>query len=333
MTTPRWMLAAGLLLAGGAAAYGLVQVPILQDAPKPKVERITDADEDLLPVESKGTRQDDLLPVESKGKPKDELLDLFADDDTQDAAERKRRLAAKAGKHASPGINSGFSFDLAIGYHALVPEAGLVQSYYLVDSRHGHVGMDRGAIESMANAQATGEGATVDFQVLTSTADHYTYMTTSEMGPVAMSVRSGESPIGRDFEAFAAGDWFEDSFKPTGNVRDIGRNLSNAPYRSVEYAGVDPESGTPLKVWLATPDFDVGFYAVSYMGVGIVPLPKAGVQKLVTRTEGAGATFELSYVMRKPQTFDGARYKDMSQMMEAYSRGAANMTPQPETQP
>ena len=320
MTTPRWLLAAGLLLAGGAAAYGVAQVPILQDAPKPKVERITDADDDLLPVKSKGT-------------PRDELLDPFADDDTQDAAERKRRLAAKAGKHASPGINSGFSFDLAIGYHALVPEAGLVQSYFLLDSRHGHVGMDRGALESMLYVPPTGEGAKLDFQVLTSAADIYTYMTTSEMGPLAMSVLSGESPIGRDFEAFAAGDWFEDSFKPTGNVRDIGRNLSNAPYRSVEYAGVDPESGTPLKVGLATPDFDVGFYAVSWMGLGIVPLPKAGVQKLVTRTEGAGATFELSYVMRKPQTFDGARYKDMSQIAEAYTRGAANMTPQPETQP
>ena len=48
------------------------------------------------------------------------------------------------------------------------------------------------------------------------------------------------------------------------------------------------------------------------MGLGIVPLPKAGVQKLVTRMEGAGATFELSYVMRRRQAFSGAGYKDMS---------------------
>lgn len=323
MTRSRWMMAAGLLLAGGAAAYGLTQVPILQDPPKPKVERLGAADDDLLPVKPKvGDPVDDLLPIEPKGTPRDELLDPFADDGKPDLAERRRRLADKAGKHASPGINGSFAFDLVFGYQAMVPEAGLVQSYYLLDSRHGHVGMDRGAIESMANAPAAGDGATLDFQILTSVADHYSYMTTSEMGPVAMSVRSGESPIGRDFGAFEAGDWFEDSFKPTGKVRDIGRNLSNAPYRSVEYAGVDPESGTPLKVWLAAPDFEVDFYAVSYMGIGVVPLPKAGVQKLVTRMEGAGATFELSYVMRKRQSFSGTRYKDMSKMMETYTRGA-----------
>ena len=127
--------------------------------------------------------------------------------------------------------------------------------------------------------------------------------------------QAGMGASGRDFEAFAAGDWFESSFKPTGKVRDIGMSLSNRGYRSAEYAGIEPESGTPMKLWLADPDFEVDFYAASYMGLGIVPLPKAGVQKLVTRMEGAGATFELSYVMRRRQAFSGAGYKDMSRYM------------------
>jgi hypothetical protein len=50
MTKMRFALLTGLLVAGGAAAYGLLQVPRLQDPPRSKVDRLTDADSDLLPV-------------------------------------------------------------------------------------------------------------------------------------------------------------------------------------------------------------------------------------------------------------------------------------------
>ena len=228
MTTMRFALLTGLLVAGGAAAYGMLQVPRLQDPPKAKVDRLTDADSDLLPVKPKGAGADDLLPVKSKGTPKDELLDPFADDNKPDAAERRRRLGSKAGKHPAPGINTNFSFDMVLGYQALVPGTGMVQSYYLLNSRQGHIGMDRGAIESMAQASAASDEASLDFQVITNTGNLYAYTTSSEMGRVAMTLHK----------------------------------------------------------------------------------------------EGGGATFELSYVMRKQQTFSGAGYKDMSALMGAYGRGA-----------
>ena len=314
MAKLRWVLAAGLLLAGGAAAYGLAQVPILQDAPKPKVDRLTDAD-------------DDLLPVKPKQEAGDGLLDPYPDKDAKankdGDGKQGRSLAAKAGKHASPGINAAFGFDLVFGYHAQVPEAGFIQSYFLLDSRRGHVGLDRGALESMGNMSASTSDGSFDFQVMTNSGEIYAYTTSREAGKVAMTLRAGEGAVGRDLDAYMSGDWFESSFKPTGQVRDIGMDLSNKPYRSVEYSGIDPESGTPLKLWLAKPDFEVDFYGASYMGVGIVPLPKADVQKLVTRMEGAGAVFELSYVMRKRKTFSGASYQDMSTLMGAYGRSAA----------
>ncbi len=308
MKHSRMALVAGMVMAGGALAYGATKVPLLQDGPKPKVERLTDADDDLLPVKPRaGKPGDDLLPVEPR-KPGDASK-------PGDAATPKKPLSGKAGKHESPGINASFAFDLVVGYQARVPEAGVVQSYFLLDSAHGHVGLDRGAIESMANMSVSSSEGTFDFQVMTNAGDFYGYATGREAGPIAMRLHSGEGAVGRDFEALAAGDWFESTFKPTGQVRDIGMSLSNRGYRSTEYAGIEPESGTPLKLWLADPDFEVDFYAASYMGLGIVPLPKAGVQKLVTRMEGAGATFELSYVMRKRQTFSGAGYKDMSHYM------------------
>ena len=210
-----------------------------------------------------------------------------------------------------------------LGYHAQIPQAGLVQSYFLLDSRRGHIGQDRGAIQSMANLSTWGEDGTVDFMAMTNSGDIYSYITSREAGRVAMSATGSQGALGRDFDALAAGDWLETTFKPTGQVRGIGQSLSNRPYRSVEYAGIDPDSGTALKIWLADPDFDVDFYAATYMGVGIIPLPKAGVQKLITRMEGQGATFELSYVMRKRQSFSGAPYQDMSAVMKAYTRGAA----------
>ena len=313
MAFPRSIVLAGLLLAGGAAAYGITLGDLLQDPPKPRVDPITDADSDLLPVKSRA------------GDPRDDLLDPYPGKPGADEAADPRppaNVGDKAGKHPSPPINGSFAFDLVIGYIGQVPGAGMVQSYYLLDSRSGHIGMDRGAIESMGNMPAAGEGGSLDFQVMTNAGDHYSYMTSAEMGRVAMSVRSGESPLGRDLNAFMAGDWFENDFKPTGKVRDIGSDLRGGKYRSTEYAGTNPETGKPLRIWLATPDFEVAFYAAAYMGTGVVALPKANVQRLVTRMEGEGAVFEISYVMRKSQRFSGAGYKDFSAVMAGYGARA-----------
>lgn len=128
--------------------------------------------------------------------------------------------------------------------------------------------------------------------------------------PMALSARSGESPLDRDLNAYMAGDGFERDFKPTGKVRGIGSDLHGGKYRSTECAGSDPDSGKPLRIWLAKPDFEAGFHAAAYMGSGVVALPKANVQRLVTRMEGEGVVFEASYVMRKPQRFSGAGYKN-----------------------
>ena len=105
-------------------------------------------------------------------------------------------------------------------------------------------------------------------------------------------------------------------------MRDIGSDLRGGKYRSTEYAGTNPETGKPLRIWLATPDFEVAFYAAAYMGTGVVALPKANVQRLVTRMEGEGAVFEISYVMRKSQRFSGAGYKDFSAVMAGYGARA-----------
>lgn len=314
MAFPRSIVLAGLLLAGGAAAYGITRSDLLQDPPKPKVDRITDADSDLLPATSRA------------GAPADDLLDPYpdrADADKAEDATPRANVGDKAGKHPSPPITGSFAFDLVIGYIGQVPEAGMVQSYYLLDSRSGHIGMDRGAIESLGNMPAAGEGGSLDFQVMTNAGDQYSYMTSAEMGRVAMSARSGESPLGRDLNAYMAGDWFESDFKPTGKVRDIGSDLRGGKYRSKEYAGTNPENGKPLRIWLATPDFDVAFYAATYMGTGVVALPKANVQRLVTRMEGEGAVFEISYVMRKSQRFSATGYKDLSAVMAGYGKRAA----------
>ena len=65
------LVAAVALMAGGALAYGATKVPLLQEPPKPRVDRITDADDDLLPVRPRaGKPEDELLPVEPR-KPGD----------------------------------------------------------------------------------------------------------------------------------------------------------------------------------------------------------------------------------------------------------------------
>lgn len=308
MKTSRWLLAAALVATGGAAAYGLARFPQQQESPRAKVERITDADDDLLPVRPSRQDGDGLLdPYPKKGG-----------NGARDGASghtREQTLADKAGRHPSPGIGGRYQFDLVVGYQGLVPGQGMVQSYYLLDSKRGHIGQDRGALQSLVGGAFSGEGGTLDFQVMTNTGDIYSYLTSREVGRIATAQRSGEGAIGSDFAAYAAGDWFESQFRPTGKVREIGTNLAGKPYRSTEYVGIEPETGKQMRLWLADPDFDVGFYTASHMGLGVVALPKANVQKLVTRMEGQGAVFELSYVMRKPQSFNGGGYRDVSVLM------------------
>ncbi len=270
-------------------------VPRIEDPPRTNVPRLTDADDDLLPVES---RQRPPAPARP------------AANDPAD----------KAGKRATAPLSATFSYDLVVGFIAQVPGEPLITSYFFLDSRNGHFGMDRGGIESMGNAPAAGEGGSFDFQVFTNAADHYLYLQSAEMGPVAMKAGSGQDALGADLEVYFQAVAFEEGFVKTGRVRNIGANLSGKPYVSAEYTGTHPETGTPVSLWLAEPDFEVGFYAASYYGLGVIPLPKAKQQRLVTRIEGDGAVFELSYVMRKAHRFSGAGYRDLSALMPVPAR-------------
>lgn len=339
-------LIAGLAAAGGAAAFGLARVPLLKDPDPPQVPLLDQADDGLLDVRS-ASGQDDLLPAGRGAREKDGSGGRVprlnaADDDLLDVESRAgqdgllepypatrpaadgRGAASRTGEAgatiASPSINASFAFDLAVGYVVHSPEAGLVNSYYLLDP-DGNIGLDPGALKGMAGGVPGGDGNTVDFQVLTNAADHYTYMTSADMGRIAMSVNSGQTASGREHEAMLDARRFARTMKPTGQVRDIGRNLSNQPYRSTEYAGIEPDTGQPVRLWLARPDFRTRFGAATYMGLGIVTLPGEG-QRLVTRMEGGGVVMELSYISRRSQRFSGAGYRDISSMMNAYGRGA-----------
>ena len=268
------------------------QVPRLEDPPRTHVPRLTDADDDLLPVES---RQRSPAPPATDP-------------------------ATKAGKRATAPIGATFRYDLVLGFIGQVPGEPPITSYFFLDSRNGHFGMDRGGIESLGNASAVGEGGSFDFQVFTNAADHYVYLQSAEMGPVAMKAASGQDALGADLEVYFQATAFEEDFRRTGRVRNIGADLSGKPYVSVEYAGTSPETGTPVSLWLAEADFEVGFYGASYFGLGVIPLPKARQQRLVTRIEGDGVVFELSYVMRRSTQFSGARYRDLSALMPGLAR-------------
>ena len=290
------------------------QVPRIEDAPRANVPRIDDARPTNVPriqdpppthVPRLSDADDDLLPVESRQR----LPEPVAIDP-----------ATKAGKGGSAPMGSTFTYDLVIGFIAQVPEEGVVTSYFFLDSRNGHFGMDRGGMESLGNAPAVGEGGSFDFLVFTNAADHYTYLRSAETGPVAIQAKGGQDALGADLEAFFQASAFEEDFRKTGRVRNIGSNLAGKPYVSQEYTGINPETGTPMTLWLAAPDFHVGFYAATYFGVGVIPLPKARQQWLVTRMEGDGAVFEISYVMRRNTTFSGAGYRDLGDLVRSGGR-------------
>lgn len=296
-----------LILATATATAGVqARVPLIEDPPPPRVPLIEDAD-DLLPVvpgrkpppptrRTEVPRLDEPPPPDA-GKP------------APPAA--RANIGDKAGGGHVP-IGGSFRYDLVLGFFGGGADTDLVTSYFYLDSKNGHFGMDRGAIESLGNAPASGEGGRFDFQVFTRAADHYLYVTSTEMGPVAMKASGGQDALGADLAAYLDGEHFESTFRRTGKTRDIGLGLSGQPYPSEEYVGNSPETGAPMSIWLARPDFEPGFYAATYFGLGIVPLPGANRQRLVTRIEGEGVVFELSYLKRADKAFSGAGYRDLS---------------------
>lgn len=306
-----------ITLALAAAAHAATDVPRLQDPPATPVPRIEDPPRTQVPriedpprthVPRLTDADDDLLPVESRQRPPEPPAPPATDP------------ATKAGKRATAPIGATFRYDLVLGFIGQVPGEPPITSYFFLDSRNGHFGMDRGGLEGLGNAPAVGDGGSFDFQVFTNAADHYMYLQSGEMGPVAMKAGSGQDALGADLEVYFQATAFEEGFRKTGRKRGIGADLSGKPYASEEYTGTNPETGTPVSLWLARPDFEVGFYAASYYGLGVIPLPKARQQRLVTRIEGDGVVFELSYVMRRSTQFSGARYRDLSVLMPGLAR-------------
>lgn len=273
--------------------------------------------DDLMPVNPRG-EQDELMPVNPRGQQDDLLPDRPGDAKAPPAdreADPVDDPARKADLGPGPSPTGRFDFDLVVGFNALAEGEGLLSSYFFYDSRAGHCGMDPGAVSALGDGSATGgpEGR-FDFQVFTRQAGIFMYFTTTELGRLYSAMPTG-SGLGADFESFVAGQAFEEDFKPTGRRRGIGLDVSGKPYDSVEYRGISPETGEPMSLWLAKPDFEVGFYASSCWGLGVVTLPDARQQRLVTRAESPGVVFELSYVQRQRNGFSGAGYRDMSALM------------------
>lgn len=300
-----------------AAAPAQERIPRLEDPPKTPVAPIEDAD-DLLPVETgrkpapppprtKVPRVDEPAPLPRQSSPGPAPT-------TEPTPPPRPDIGRKAGGgHAS--IGGSFRYDLVLGFIGGDADTGVITSYFYLDSKNGHFGMDRGGIESLGNASAVGEGGSFDFQVFTRAAEHYLYVTSTEMGRVAMKAGGAQDALGADLAAYFDGGYFESTFRRSGKTRNIGTGLSGQPYASEEYVGRSPDTGAPMSIWLARPDFEPGFYAATYFGLGIVPLPGANRQRLVTRVEGEGVMFELSYLKRASKAFSGAGYRDLSGLM------------------
>jgi len=285
--------------------------------------------DDLLPVKPRGA-DDDLLPVEPRGDQDDLLPDRWPPPEEAPApgeptADAGDDPARKADLGPGPSPNDRFDFDLVVGFNALAEGEGMLSSYYFYDSRQGHCGMDPAAVSALGDGSATGgpEGR-FDYQVFTRNAGIFMYMTTNELGRLYMRMPTGTG-LAADFESLAAGQHFEEAFKPTGRRRGIGLDLSGKPYDSVEYRGPSPDNGETMSLWLAKPDFDVGFYASSCWALGVVTLPEARQQRLITRAEGMGTVFELSYVQRQRNGFSGAGYRDIGSLLG----GLQGMMPAP----
>lgn len=320
------MRSALLLTISAALVVGLAQAATVDPAPV----RPAPAGDELLPVKSRAG-EDDLQPVRSRAG-EDDLLPVRSragDDDLLPVESRAGaptpRPPARPGPSADPAAKADlgpppsptgtFDFDLVVGFNALAAGEGLVTSYYFLDRQQGHCGMDPGAMRSLGTGAPTGDaGGRFDFQVFTRQAGIYTYMTSNEFGRFYLSMPTGAG-FAADFESFSDGQHFEEAFQPTGQRRGIGANLAGKPYDSVEYRGIDPETGDAMSLWLAVPDFEPGYYAATCWGLGVVTLPGAGQQRLVTRVEGQGAVYELSYVKREQNRFSGAGYRDVGALL------------------
>lgn len=279
----------------------------IEDPPPTKVELLTDADDDLLPVKPAGSGS--TRPNPGKSTVKDP--------------------ATKAGTPATIRLKDVFQFDLVVGYSALIPGESLITSYFFFDSKLGHCGLDKGAVSSMANAAAEADGNSLDFLLQSYQGGQYYFMTSADKGKLVMTMNTGNTSMNVDLDAWLNGNTFEETFRLTGQKRKIGKNLSGSSYMSEEYIGKSPIDGSLLRVWLADPDFNTGFYAATYMGLGIISLPRAKKQRLITRFEGSGAVWEISYLQRQRNQFSGAAYQPVNlAMADELKEARANLQKQ-----
>jgi septum formation inhibitor MinC len=279
----------------------------IEDPAPTKVKLLTDADDDLLPVKSTGSGS--TRPRSGKSTVKDP--------------------ATKAGNPATIRLKDVFQFDLVVGYSALIPGESLITSYFFLDSKQGHCGLDKGAVSSMANSPAEADGNSLDFLLHSYQGGQYYFMTSADKGKLVMTMNTGNTSMNVDMDAWLDGSSFEETFRLTGQKRKIGKNLSGSLYVSEEYIGKSPIDGSTLRIWMADPDFNTGFYAATYMGLGVISLPRAKKQRLITRIEGGGAVWEVSYLQRQRNQFSGAAYQPVNlAMADELKEARANLQKQ-----
>lgn len=215
------------------------------------------------------------------------------------------------------GLKGNFTFTSKFTFSIQSPE-GNFTSYFYLNLKNGYSLMDNIAMKKIANEEYDGEIN----QIMTSTSDFYQYMKTSD-GSFSMKLGSKNKNTLITTQKIST-DFFK-NFHKTGARKIIYSNSI-----SEEYKGVD-EDGTEMSIWLScsngiSVDKKVIYAVTGFFGLGYVVSP-AGETFLLTAIEGSGMKITLERIENQNNSFSGASYTPMGEIMtQAINQNQREMT-------
>ncbi len=212
--------------------------------------------------------------------------------------------------------NATVSFDREMTFSAHTVAGRSSTSKFLVNTQKGYMGMNKEMIEEFAGIDLPdNENFKVHYRVTSTNGKTYYFVEINGVRQVMN--RLPQDNIDCDQTNISV-DKFRNNFSPTGS----NLSVSSENYQSKEFEGISPETGNPVKVYIAEQNEvhinpsdnpkTVGIFGLGY-------IYHDNKTQMVTRIENDHGTAELERITNTNISFQGSNYRKRENVIEEES--------------